>query len=174
MEAGCGSGSAAQLLGVDSLILALVVQLLGDIGRQRHLAELVQLLVEGLGVVVEGDELIAVFQRLVHDGRQAAVAKADLGTGLHPLAGLCKALPLVALHLPQEQQLADSAGGLLDAHDAGGQDFGVVDHQQVARLEVFGQVVEDAVLDAVVFLAQDHQAGRITGGRRLLCNELFG
>ena len=30
------------------------------------------------------------------------------------------------------------------------------------------------VLDAVVFLAQDHQAGRITGGRRLLCNELFG
>jgi hypothetical protein len=77
-------------------------------------------------------------------------------------------------HLPQEQQLADSAGGLLDAYDAGGQDFGVVDHQQVARLEVFGQVVEDTVLDAVVFLAQDHQAGRITGGCRLLCNELFG
>ena len=174
MEASCGSGSAAQLLGIDGLILALVVQLLGDIGRQRHLAELVQLLVEGLGVIVEGDELIAVFQRLVHDGRQAAVAKADLGTGLHPLAGLCKALPLVALNLPQEQQLADSTRGLLDAHDAGGQDFGVVDHQKVARLEVFGQVVEDTVLDAVVFLAQDHQAGRITGGCRLLCNEFFG
>ena len=30
------------------------------------------------------------------------------------------------------------------------------------------------VLDAVVFLAQDHQAGRITGRCRLLCNELFG
>ena len=78
------------------------------------------------------------------------------------------------LTLPQEQQLADCAGGLLDAYDAGGQDLGVVDYQQIARFEVFGQIVEDTVLDAVVFLAQDHQAGRITGGCRLLCNELFG
>ena len=174
VEASRGSGSAAQLLGIDGLILALVVQLLGDIGRQRHLAELVQLLVEGLGVVVEGDELIAVFQRLVHDGRQAAVAKADLGTGLHPLAGLCKALPLVALHLTQEQQLTDRAGGLLNAHDTGRQDFGVVDHQQVARLKVFGQIAEDAVLDAVILLVQNHQPGSVTGAGRLLCDQLFG
>ncbi len=174
VEARRGGGSTAKFFGIDGLILALVFQLLGDIGRQRHLAELVQLFVERFGVIIEGDKLIAVLQRLVHDGRQAAVAEADLGAGLHPLAGLCKALPLVALHLTQEQQLTDRAGGLLNAHDTGRQDFGVVDHQQVARLKVFGQIAEDAVLDAVILLVQNHQPGSVTGAGRLLCDQLFG
>ncbi len=71
-------------------------------------------------------------------------------------------------------KLPNREGMLFDTHDAGGQHLGVVDHQQVTRLKIFRQIAEDPVLDAVVFLAQDHQAGRITGGCRLLCNELFG
>ena len=169
-----GSGGAAQLFGIDGLVLALVFQLLRDIRRKRHFAKLIQLFIKGLGIIIECNVLVAVFHGLVHHSGQGAVAKADLGAGLHPLAGFGQALPLVAFHLTQQQQLADRAGGLLDAHDAGGQDLGVVDDQQVAGLQKFGQVVEDLMLDAVILLAQNHQPRGVAGVRRLLSNELFG
>ena len=50
------------------------------------------------------------------------------------LAGLCQTFPLVTFDLTQQKQLTHSTGGLLDAHDAGRQDLGIVYHQQVARL----------------------------------------
>ena len=174
VQAGRGCGRAAQLLGIHGLILALILQLLGDVGRQRHLAELIQLFIKSLGVVIECNVLVAVLQRLVHHSGQAAVTEADLGADLHPLAGLCQAFPLVALDLTEQQQLADRTGGLLDAHDAGGQHLGVVHHQQVAGLQKIRQIPEDLVLDAVILLAQDHQACRVAGACRFLRNELFG
>ena len=134
MKAGRGRCGAAKLLGIDGLVLALILQLLGDIGRQRHFAKFVQLFIKGLGIVIECNVLVAVLHGLVHHGGQAAVTKAHLRAGLHPLARLCKALPLVAFDLTQQKQLTHSTGGLLDAHDAGRQDLGIVYHQQVARL----------------------------------------
>ena len=75
---------------------------------------------------------------------------------------------------PEQQQFADRTGGLLDAHDAGGQHLGVVHHQQVAGLQKIRQIPEDLVLDAIILLAQDHQACRVAGACRFLRNELFG
>ena len=174
MQAGCGRCGTAKLLGIHRLVLALVFQLFGDIGRQRHFAKLIQFFIKGLCVIIECNVLVAILHGFIHHSGQGAVTKADLGAGLHPLAGLCQALPLVAFDLTEEQQLTDSAGGLLDANDAGRQDLGIVDDEQVARLQIFGQVVEDPVLDAVVFLAQNHQPCRVAGVCGLLCNELFG
>ena len=119
VQARGGRGSAAQFLGVDGLVLALILELLRDVGRQRHLAELVQLLVQCLGVVGKGHILIAVRQRLIHHGGQAAVAELHLRARLHPLAGAGQALPGIALDLAEQQQLADSACGHLGAHQAG-------------------------------------------------------
>ena len=53
VQARGGRGSAAQFLGVDGLVLALILELLRDVGRQRHLAELIQLFIKSLGVVIE-------------------------------------------------------------------------------------------------------------------------
>ena len=134
VQAGRRGCSTAKLLCVNSLILALILQLLCDVGRQRHFAKFVQLFIKGLGIVIECNVLVAVLHGLVHHGGQAAVTKAHLRAGLHPLARLCQTLPLVAFDLTQQKQLTHSTGGLLDAHDAGGQDLGIVYHQQVARL----------------------------------------
>ena len=174
VQAGSGSSGAAQLLRVNGLVLALVLQLLCDVGRQRHFAEFVQLFIKRLCIVIKCNVLIAVFQRFVHHGGQGPVAEAHLRTGLHPLAGLCQAFPLVTLDLAQQQQLTHGTGGLLDAHDACRQHLGVIHHQQVARLQVIRQVVEDLVLDAVVFLTQNHQPCRVAGVCRFLRNKLFG
>ena len=174
VQPGGGSSCAAQLLGIDGLVLALILQLLCDVGRQRHLAKFIQLFIKRFGIIIECNVLVAVLHGLVHHGGQTAVAKAHLCAGLHPLAGLCQTLPLVALHLPQQQQLAHGTGRLLDAHDAGGQHLGIVHHQKISRLQKFRQVAEHLVLDAVVFLAQHHQPCRVSGVSRLLCNEFFG
>ena len=174
VQTGRRGGGAAKLLGVDGLILALVFELLGDIGRQRHFAKFVQLFIKGLGVIIECNKLVAILQRFVHHSGQGAVTKTDLGAGLHPLAGLCQALPLISLDLPQKQQLTHSTGGLFDTHDAGGQHLGVIDHQQVTRLKILRQIAENPVLDAVVLLAQNHEPGRVSGVCRLLCNEFLG
>ena len=53
VQAGRGSRSAAQLLCINGLILALVFQLLRDVGRQRHFAELVQFFIKRLGIIIE-------------------------------------------------------------------------------------------------------------------------
>ena len=134
MQSGRGRCGAAQLLGVDSLILALILQLFGDVGRQRHFAKFVQLFIKRLSIVIKCNVLVAIFHGLIHHSSQGAIAKAHFGAGLHPLAGLCQTFPLVTFDLTQQKQLTYSTGGLLDAHDAGRQDLGIVYHQQVAGL----------------------------------------
>ena len=75
VQAGRRRGGAAKLLRIDRLVLALVLELFGDVGGQRHFAEGVKLFIQGLGVIGKGDKLVAFGQRLVHRGRQAAIAK---------------------------------------------------------------------------------------------------
>ena len=96
MKTGRRGCSTAKLLGIDGLVLALILQLLCDVGRQRHLAKFIQFFIKGLGVIIECNKLVAILQRFVHHSGQAAVAKAYLCAGLHPLAGLCQALPLIS------------------------------------------------------------------------------
>ena len=113
VQASRGRCGAAKLLGIDGLVLALILQLLGDIGRQRHFAKFVQLFIKGLGIVIECNVLVAVLHGLVYHGGQAAVAELHLRARLHPLAGAGQALPGIALDLAEQQQLADSACGTL-------------------------------------------------------------
>ena len=134
MKASRRGRSTAKLLGIDGLVLALILQLLCDVRWQRHFAKFVQLFIKGLGIVIKCNVLVAIFHGLIHHSSQGAIAKAHFGAGLHPLAGLCQTFPLVTFDLTQQKQLTHSTGGLLDTHNAGGQNLGIVYHQQVARL----------------------------------------
>ena len=59
----CGRSSGrALLLGIYRLVIALVLKLLGDVGRQGHIAYCIQNLVDGLvffGIVIKSDNAVA-------------------------------------------------------------------------------------------------------------------
>ena len=165
VQARGGGGSAAQLLGVHGLVLALVLQLLGDVGRQRHFAELVQLFVQGLGVIIKGNVLVAVLQRLLNFGAEGAVTEQDASAGVQALSRFGQAFPRVALVLVQQQKLTHRAGVLLRADEPGRKHLGVVGHQQIARLQQFRQ---DVMTDDIAAAVQRHQTGGIPRNCRLL------
>ena len=134
MEAGRGSRRAAQLLGVHGLILALVFKLLGDIGRQGHFSERIQLFIQGLGVVSEFHQLVAVLGCFQNGGGQGTVAKRYPLAGAQALARLCQALPHIALHLAQQQKFTNAAGFGFCADQTGGQNLGIVHNQQITGI----------------------------------------
>ena len=168
-----GCRCTAQFLGVYGLVLTLILQLLGNIRRKRHLAELVQLLVKGLGVILEGNQLVAVLFGLLNRGNQGAVAKQDAHAGFETLTGARQALPNVVAFLPQQKQLTHCAGVLLLADQTGGQHLGIVHHQKVARLQEIHQIPENTVLDLIVGTVQAHQPGGIAGAAGFLRNQFL-
>ena len=174
MQPSRGGGGAAELLGIDGLVLALVFELFGDVGRQRHFAERVELFVQRLGIIGKGDELVALGQRFVHGGRQAAVAERKPRARLHAAARAGQTLPGVAVHLAQQQHFAHGAGGHLGADEPRGQHLGIVEHKHVARFEIIGQVAENFVLDGIVLPRKDHQPGAVARVGGFLGDEFFG
>ena len=182
-----GRGGMLFSHGVDGLVVLVVTLVVGDVGRQRRAARLVDGLVEGAARRrLEADEApAAVVVHVVDDlageadlggGRRvgAAGAVVDAGALLEALAGLDEALPHVTegvdvLAAAQQQGLGEAAGLVLAADEARGHDAGLVGDEQVAGLEVVDQVEEVAVLDGAVLAVEDEQVAvvaRLAGGLR--------
>ena len=90
----CGGG--AVVLRIDRLIHVRILKLVGDVGRQRHLAEAVQDLLKD-AVIVELHEAVSVLHDLQDLRGQGPVAEGDLRTGAKLLSGLYQGLPDIAL-----------------------------------------------------------------------------
>ena len=198
MQARGRSRSAMLLLhGVDGLVLLGIALVIGDIGRQRHVARSVDRLVEraqgAVGVLPDRLEAhqapaAAIVDELEdgraqHDrsplGRQgAAGAVLDLGTGLQALARVHQALPhdphrIDVLAAIQQQGLRRAARRL-PADQARRHDTGLVRDQHVARLQVIDDIAEDAVVDGAVAAMEHEQAARIAGFGGRLGDQLIG
>ena len=158
--------------GVDGLVLLGVALVLGDVGRQGHVARRVDGRVErarlaggrvctlwlkahetpALGVLHEVGDLAGEHHRRALGRVQATGAVLDDGTGLEALARVHEALPDVAhgvevLAALEQQRLGHAARLGLAAHEARRHDARLVGHEQVARLEVVDDVGEATVLD---------------------------
>jgi hypothetical protein len=68
----------------------------------------------------------------------------------------------------------DLAAAILMAPEAGGKDPGVVDYQEVARIQPLGQVPEVDVADGAPVPVEHQQAGGISMGQRVLGHQLSG
>ena len=155
-----GGRRAAQDLGVDGLIPLLVLQLLLDIGRQGHFAQVLQHLQED-ALVVEAHHPVAVGQLLHHLGGQFPVAEAQLRPCTHLPARAHQALPGLVAPVDQQQHLAGAAAGQPLAQQAGGQHPGVVQNQAVAGIQKVRQLVEVMVTGLPCLPVQRHQAGGV-------------
>ena len=146
----------------------------GDIGRQRHLAELIQLFIEGLGIVVEVNQLVPIGQCFLHLGGQRAVTEGQPGPRLHPASRAGQTFPGIPMRLAKQKNLAHGARGNLDPHQAGRKDLGVVDHQNIPGVEIFRQIPKNAVCDGAIAAVKNHQPCAVPGIGGFLRNQLFG
>ena len=174
MQACRGRSSASKLFRIYSLILGLVVQLLLDIGRQRHFPEGVQFFIQRRSIVKKFRMLVAVLHCITDDRRQCAVAEDDTRTRMQAFAGFGQAFPYVAFHLPQQKQFADRAGAFLVPNETRRQHLGIVDDQQVPGLQKAGKVTEYSMTELAAGAAEAQQARGISWFTWLLGDQFFG
>ena len=139
-----------------------------NIGRQRHLTQLVEDLLKH-AVVVEF-HLAAAILGIVDDlGAQKAIAKGAERAGTQPAAGTHKALPHILFQTLEQQDLHRHAGILLFAQQTGRDNLGFIHHQHIALFQKLGQIIKMQVLNALVLAVVYQKAAvvaRFHGGLR--------
>ena len=94
-----GCGGAAQHLIINSLVALPVLQLLGDVWRQRHPAYLIQHRKDIIPRIFELHPAVAALQDLQNLGVQKSIAENKSCTGLCTLAGAHHRFPFVISQL---------------------------------------------------------------------------
>ena len=178
--------------GVDRLVLLGIALVLGDVGRKRHVASLVDGSVErtvslwleahqtAATVVLEEVDNLAREHDLGGEWRvQAARTVLDDDAGLaEALAGVHEALPHMAhgievLSPLEQERLGHAAGSTLVAHEARRHDARLVGNEKVAGVEVVNHVGKVAVLERAVLTVEHEKAAGVARLRGCLCNELI-
>ena len=152
MQAGGRRGHGPSMAGKDGLVIVIVGRIcraLGrDIGRQRHLPGCGQGHIKVIARQIEPQFQIG-FRLGQHTGRKL-IGKHDLFTCQHLAQGLGKGAP--ALWRGLQQRDLDLRHGLAPAPraaEARGNDLGVVQHQNIARLKNLDQIAHMMVADLV-------------------------
>ena len=166
-------GGRAVGSGIDGLIALGVLQLLMDIGRQRHLTEALENLQEN-ALVVELYQLVAVVHLADHGCGQLVVTERQLGSGVRFSAGLCETFPDAVALVAQQQHLDRAHRRHTVSEKPCRQHARIVQHQRVSRLQIFRQIIKMPVLDFARVLAQNHQPRAVSAFKRRLGNEFFG
>jgi hypothetical protein len=145
---------------VAALVLGAVAMF--DIGRQRHMAMLLHQAV-GLGAEPEAKQRAVVLGPAAQQLGAEAADHVQQRARQRFLADLHVCDHLVAVEHALDQQLDLAARGLL-AVQARLDDLGVVEDQQVARLEQAGQFLEDAVDRRAAGVVEQTRAAALGGG----------
>ena len=161
-----GSGSRALLLSVYGLVVALVLELLGYVGGQGHIAYCVKNLIHGLvfiGIVIESYHTVATVNN-VGNSRLEYATKVEAGANLCSLAGTDERFPLTAIEHSEEQKLHRSACLFGSAKESCGDYLRGVNHKHILRVKVVDYVTEYLVLDLALCSVEHHKAAHISLG----------
>ena len=172
VQPGGGGGGGAVVAGVDGLVAVAVLQLFVDVGRQGHLAQLVQHRLQR-ALADKLDDAAARVGRLQHARHQLAAAEGHFRAGLEPPPRAHQRLPLLGAELLEQQHLRRAAAGAL-ADEPRGDDARVVDHQHVAGAQVVHDVVKVPVFELPVFAVHHQHAAVVARLHRRLGDQFLG
>ena len=167
-----GSGGGAGLAAVDSVVAVLVLELLGDVGRERHLTYAVED-IEEIPLEREADKAVS----LVHDVEYLSgkpLREIDDRAGLEALSGVHQGLPFGEAQTLEQQELNVGAGAALDAVYTRRENLAVVHYKQVAGVQVVSDVVEVPVAYLAGGAVDCHQPGAVPRLDRSLRDEFLG
>ena len=120
-------GGRAYLPRVNGLIALLVLQLFGDIGRQRHLTYLIEDGINARALIEKLSHAVAVGLDFGYLGSELSAAEDESSADLCLLAGTADELPFVIALLFEQQEFYKPAASFLLAIDTGGQHAGIVE-----------------------------------------------
>ena len=182
MQPGRGRGGAALRPAEDRLIAFAVACVFGDVGRQRNLAQFVQIGIDRLGKLdvaragwVDRDD--GGGQRSISlNGRRfcARRIKRNDDVSLH-IAAAGQALPQAAIIVEgaQQEDLNRAAGRFVSMQTCG-DDTGIVGDEDIAGAQIVADVGKATVFDAPICAVQHHQATAVARLCRLLGDILGG
>ena len=173
MQACGGCSRRALMLGINRLIAVLILQLMGDVGRKGHLAQLVQNLLENT-LIMELDEPVSFFYHVQHGAGEKSVAELNHRARLAFLSGFHQGLPDIILLAGQEKHFDFGAGVGLCADQPGRNYLGIIDDQAVPGLQIFLDIPEGPVFHFAGILVQNHQSGGSAVLQRILRNQFLG
>ena len=154
MQPGSGGGGGADLAGIDCLVAFLVLKLLLNIRRQRHLADLVKNSVE-IPLIREFDQTVSILYDFQYFGSHESVAKGKAISGLGTFAGAGQYLPNVVPFRGKKQKFHPCPRSLFDAVYSGGKNAGIVQNQTVVWVQIIDDVIKMPVLNLTAFLVQN-------------------
>ena len=140
MQSGSGSRRRPLFTRINRLVAVIVLELFGNIWRQRHHANAMQNIVNiivTLLIVKKTNDAIALLYKLQHLSRQHTVTKHKAHTHAGALSGLYQHLPSIQCALAKKQQLNSRAlASLYVSVKTCGNDLGIIYDQHVIRLQI--------------------------------------
>ena len=173
-----GRGGRAFLARIHSLVVAVILKLCRDVGRQGHFADGIENGIKRFSVfaaVIEFYDTAAVLRRREYRCAELAVAENDLCPLFKPSAGARKHLPRVQLLLAQKHEFnVRRALAHLFAVDARGNNLGIVDYKHVAGAQIFRNIAENFMFYSFFVLMKHHKPCFVALFVSVLRNKLLG
>jgi hypothetical protein len=101
-------------------------------------------------------------------GVAGRVEELDFGTGAGAFSGAHHGPPIVDGVLFEQKDFEPATGLGIDGVQAGGNDTGIVEDENVAIAEESDEILEVTVFDLTAVAMEDEEAGLIPAGGRLL------
>ena len=163
--------SGAAFVGIDRLVFIRVFHLFVDIRRKRHFTDFVDDGVE-IAFIGELDDAAAEIGP-VFDSACQAFRKFDDRPGQGLLARFDQDFPAVVADGRQQQDFDFPTRRRPLAMEAGRDDAGIVEDQDVAFVQFVDEVIEILVFDGAGLAVIEHEAGVVPRFCRMLGNEFF-
>ena len=171
VKPGGGGGGGAGFPAVDRVVSVLILELLGDVGRKRHLTYPVEN-VEEMPLKGKADHAVAIVNDVQYLGGKSLGEIHDRA-GLQALSGVDEGLPLGQAQPLQQKEFNVAAAAALRAVNTRREHLAVVHDEQVAGAQVLIYIVEVIMGDLSRGAVYCHQPGAVPWLHRGLGDELL-